>query len=48
MKSLWAATKSSITTIPCLVIEVNGKTSIVSYPKNVADAIKTLKEFGGN
>ncbi len=48
MKSLWAAAKSSITTIPCLVIEVNGKTSIVSYPKNVADAIKTLKEFGGN
>lgn len=48
MKALWAATKSSITTVPCLVVERNGKAEILSYPKNVADAIKTLKEFGGN
>lgn len=48
IKDLWAATKSSITTVPCMVIELNGKTSVVSYPKNVAEAIKTLKEYGGN
>lgn len=48
MKALWAAAKSSITTVPCLIIEVNGKVKIVSYPKNVAEAIKLLKDNGGN
>lgn len=47
MKSLWAAAKSSITTVPCIVVEVNGKVSILPYPKNTAEALKTLKAYGG-
>ena len=47
MKALWAATKSSVTTIPCVVVEVNGKASVIPYPKNTADALKILKEYGG-
>lgn len=48
IKALWAATKSSITNVPCMVVEVNGVAKVISYPKNVADAIKILKEYGGN
>lgn len=48
MKELWAASKSSITTVPCMIVEVNGKVTIISYPKNVADAINTLKKYGGD
>jgi len=47
MKELWFATKSSVTAVPCLIIEVNGKATVVSYPKNVAEALKILKEQGG-
>jgi hypothetical protein len=47
IKSLWAATKSSITTVPCVVVEVNGKAKLIDYPKNTAEALKTLKEYGG-
>ncbi len=48
LKALWAAAKSSITTVPCLVVEVNGKVSVVPYPKNVTEAMNTLKAYGGN
>ena len=47
LKSLWAAAKSSITAVPCIVVEVNGKVSILPYPKNTAEALKTLKDIGG-
>ena len=47
MKALWAAAKSSVTTVPCIVIEVNGKASVIPYPKNTADALKVLKGLGG-
>ena len=47
IKALWASTKSSISTIPCVVIEVNGKAKLIDYPKNTAEALKTLKEYGG-
>ena len=47
MKALWAAAKSSVTTIPCIVVEVNGKASVIPYPKNTADALKVLKGLGG-
>lgn len=48
LKALWVASKSSITKVPCMIVEVNGKAKIVDYPKNVAEAIKTLKDYGGN
>jgi hypothetical protein len=47
MKALWAATKSSVTTIPCIVVEVNGKATVIPYPRNTADALKLLKGYGG-
>jgi hypothetical protein len=47
MKELWTAAKSSITKVPSLVVEKNGKVEILEYPKNVADALKLLKEYGG-
>lgn len=48
MRELWASTKSAITAIPCMVVEVNGKATIAPYPKNVAEALQTLKSYGGN
>lgn len=47
MKSLWAAAKSSISKVPCVVVELNGKVSVIDYPQNTTEAIKTLKEYGG-
>jgi hypothetical protein len=47
MKALWSASKSSITNVPCMVVELNGKVSVIAYPKNTADALKVLKEYGG-
>lgn len=48
MRDLWTSTKSAITAIPCMVIEVNGKATIVPYPRNAAEALATLKTYGGN
>ena len=47
MKALWAAVKPSITTVPCMVVEVNGKADILPFPANAADALKTLQSYGG-
>jgi hypothetical protein len=47
MKALWAATKSSVTTVPCVVVEVNGKATVLPYPRNTTDALRILKEYGG-
>ena len=47
MKAMWAVAKSSLTTIPCLVVERNGKVDVLPYPKNVAETVKTLKGYAG-
>lgn len=47
IKEMWLIAKSSITTVPCLIVERNGKIDVLPYPKNVAEAIKTLKIYGG-
>lgn len=47
LKRLWTAAKPSITTVPCLVVEVNGNATVMPFPVNVADAMKILKEAGG-
>lgn len=47
MRALWGASKSSIAKVPCLIVEVNGKVKLLDYPKNVPDAIKIFKEYGG-
>lgn len=47
MKALWQSVKPHITTIPCMVVEVNGKAEIVPFPKTPAEAIATLRSYGG-
>ena len=47
MKAMWAVAKSSISTVPCLIVERNGKIDVLPYPKNAAEALKTLKIHGG-
>lgn len=42
MAALWAAVKPKLTTIPCLIIEVNGKAKILPWPKDQADCLATL------
>lgn len=48
MAALWAAVQPKLTAIPCLVVEVNGKADILPFPTSVADALATLKKYGGN
>lgn len=47
MKALWQAVQPQLTTIPCLVVEVNGKAEIIPFPKSPADALVTLRSYGG-
>jgi hypothetical protein len=47
MRALWTAVKPKITTVPCIVVEVNGKVEILDWPANVAEALTTLKRYGG-
>jgi hypothetical protein len=47
MTALWAAAKPKITTVPCLVVEVNGKAEILPFPANAVEALATLKTYGG-
>lgn len=47
MKALWEAVKPKLLPAPCLVIEVNGKATIMPFPATVADAVATLKKAGG-
>ena len=47
LKALWEAVKPKITDVPCMVIEVNGKADILPYPANPAEALATLKQYGG-
>jgi hypothetical protein len=48
MRALWAAVKPKITTVPCLVIEVNGKADILPFPANATEALATLKKYAGD
>lgn len=47
MKALWAAVLPKLLPAPCMVIEVNGKATVMPFPANVADAVETLKKAGG-
>ena len=47
MKALWQAAKPKLLTPPCLVIEVNGKATVMPFPGTVAEAVETLKKAGG-
>jgi len=45
--ALWEAVKPKLNAIPCMVVEVNGKATVVNYPANAAEALKTLQQYGG-
>jgi hypothetical protein len=47
MRTLWAATQSKITTVPCVIIQVNDKAEIFPFPANAADALTLLQSKGG-
>jgi len=46
-KSLWAAIKPQVTTVPCYAVEVNGKVEIVPLPASVYEGLATLKRYNG-
>jgi hypothetical protein len=47
MKALWEAVKPKLLPAPCLVLEVNGKATVMPFPATVAEAVETLKKAGG-
>ena len=47
MAALWSAVQPKLQVIPCLVIEVNGKATVLNYPADTNAALKLLKEYGG-
>jgi len=47
MRALWEQTKPKLKPAPCLVIEVNGVSTVMDFPINVAAALETLKQYGG-
>jgi hypothetical protein len=47
MRALWDAVKPKLLPAPCLVVEVNGKATVMPFPNTVADAVATLKKAGG-
>lgn len=49
--AMWKATQPSVTTVPCVAIEVNGKVDIVplaATPESMVDTFKKYKSGGGN
>jgi hypothetical protein len=47
MRSLWESVKPKLLPAPCLVIEVNGKATVMPFPADVDSALAKLKEYGG-
>ena len=47
MAALWEAVKPKLQAIPCMVIEVNGKVTVMPFPASVDEALTTLKKAGG-
>lgn len=47
MKALWESVKPKLLPSPCLVIEVNGTATVMPFPKDVTEALETLKKAGG-
>ncbi len=48
LANLWAATKPAITTVPCVIIQVNDKATIEPFPATVADAMTLFRKYGGS
>ena len=47
MRALWEAVKPKLLPAPCMVIELNGKATVMPFPTSVAEAVETLKKSGG-
>lgn len=47
MKALWESVKPKLLPSPCLVIEVNGRATVMAFPQTVDEAMRTLKQYGG-
>jgi hypothetical protein len=47
MAALWEAVKPKLQGIPCMVIEVNGRATVMPFPANVDEALAALKRAGG-
>ena len=45
--ALWDVVKPKLNAIPCMIVEVNGKATVVAYPVNTESALKTLQQYGG-
>lgn len=48
MRALWEAVKPKLIPPPCLVIEVNGKATVMPLPTTVAECVATLKKAAGD
>jgi hypothetical protein len=47
MKALWSAVRPKITSVPAMVIEVNGNATVMPFPANASEALETLNKSGG-
>jgi hypothetical protein len=47
MAALWQAVKPQLLPAPCMVIEVNGKATVMPFPANATECLATLKKYGG-
>jgi len=47
MSALWEAVKPKLQGVPCMVIEVNGKATVMPFPSDVDSALAALKKAGG-
>jgi hypothetical protein len=47
MAALWEAVKPKLQGIPCMVIEVNGRATVMPFPADVDAALAALKRAGG-
>ncbi len=47
MRALWETVKPKLLPAPCLVIEVNGRATVMPFPNTVEAALAKLKEYGG-
>jgi hypothetical protein len=45
MKALWKAVRPSVTAVPCVAVETNGKVEIIPLPATPAEAIATFKRY---
>ncbi len=47
LAAMWAAAKPAITTVPCVIFQVNDKITIESFPATAADDLALSKKYGG-